>query len=73
MLPHQQRVVDELTELQGKLDKLNEFVENNPIFQVLSADEQNLLIEQSHVMAQYVGILEDRISLFKPEESKNGL
>jgi len=65
MQPHQQRVVDEKTELVTKLDKLKVFIMENPIFKTLSADEQKRLIRQYDVMFEYAIILKARIEAFQ--------
>lgn len=64
MKPHQQRVVDEKTELDNKLEKLNDFVQRNPLFLSLPIEEQERLKQQSFVMAQYSSILGERIAAF---------
>ena len=64
MQPHQQRVVDEKTELDGKLDRLKAFIETNPTFQTLDGDEKGRLNRQFDVMAEYSSILGQRIEAF---------
>jgi len=62
--PHQQRVVDEATELKDKFSKLGAFILDNPIYPTLDTDEQQDLAEQYNVMEKYLVILERRISRF---------
>ena len=62
--PHQQRVVDETTELQDKFSKLGAFILDNPIFNTLDTPEQVDLQSQYDVMGTYLEILERRISRF---------
>jgi len=62
--PHQQRVVDEATELNDKFSKLVAFILDNPIYPTLDTDEQQDLAEQYNVMEKYLVILERRISRF---------
>jgi hypothetical protein len=62
--PHQQRVVDEKTELDKKANALSAFIGLNPIFDTLSPDEQDRLKEQNNVMRQYSEILGARIAAF---------
>lgn len=66
MQPHQQRVVDELKELEDKLNKLHTFIcsEN---FDTIVNDEAECqrLIYQRHTMQQYAFALKDRIANFK--------
>ena len=64
MQPHQQRVVDEKKELDEKLDKLKAFIETNPTFKSLLADERGRLGRQFDVMAEYSSILSQRIAAF---------
>jgi hypothetical protein len=66
MQPHQQRVVDELSELQDKLGKLNAFIES-PKFEDVVGDPEECgrLVYQRHCMQQYSFALEDRIKNFK--------
>jgi hypothetical protein len=64
MPPHQQRVINELFELEEKLNNLRTFIQSNPIFNTLDATEQGRLIQQSEVMAKYSQILDERINAF---------
>jgi ATP/maltotriose-dependent transcriptional regulator MalT len=61
--PHQQRVVDEKSELDGKRDRLTEFLKGN-IFRSLPSDEQERLTRQVAIMEQYSGVLAERIAHF---------
>lgn len=63
--PHQKRVIDEALELTDKLDKLWEFIKNNPIFRNLDNEEQTRLKQQESAMAYYLTILVERIDNFK--------
>lgn len=62
--PHQQRVVDEKTELDFKRTALSVFIDTNPIFTTLPDDERGRLLSQHHVMAEYSRILGERIAAF---------
>jgi hypothetical protein len=62
-LPHQQRVVDEKTELDKKLEKLLPFLLSE-IFKGLSSDEQDRLNLQSDIMQKYSQVLKERIEAF---------
>lgn len=64
MQPHQQRVVDEKTELDTKAKALSEFIGNNPIFETLDPAEQERLKVQNDVMWQYSEILGALIAAF---------
>lgn len=64
MQPHQQRVVDEKTELDSKLTKLNQFIAENPLFQKLDDAERDRLFRQRTVMTHYSEILKQRIAAF---------
>jgi predicted nucleic acid-binding Zn-ribbon protein len=61
--PHQQRVVDEKSELDAKREKLHAFFDN-PIFNGLESKEQTLLRRQYEAMAEYSNILAQRIQGF---------
>jgi hypothetical protein len=61
--PHQQRVLDEKAELDGRLTKLNDFL-CTPIFASLDPQEAQRLMSQAQVMANYSTILRDRIDAF---------
>lgn len=62
--PHQQRVIDEKSELDKKAMALSQFIGNSDIFQTLDAAEQERLREQNDVMWQYSTILGERIAAF---------
>ncbi|MGZ4968022.1 MAG: crAss001_48 related protein [Methylobacter sp.] len=62
--PHQQRVVDEKTELDKKARALSDFIGTNPIFDTLDPAEQERLKEQNDVMWKYSEILGARIAAF---------
>ncbi len=62
--PHQQRVVDEKTELDKKAKALSDFIGLNPIFDTLDPAEQERLKRQNDVMWQYSEILGARIAAF---------
>lgn len=63
MKPHQQRVVDEKSELDEKLSKLTAFYDTE-IYRNLDHDEQKRLVKQADIMAEYSCILGDRIAAF---------
>lgn len=64
MQPHEQRVVDEQSELEGKLYKLSEFTKTST-FELLATEEKTLLRMQLEVMRTYSSILGLRIARFK--------
>lgn len=63
MEPHQQRVVDEKTELDERLTKLIAFF-NSQIFAGLPADEQDRMKRQADHMTNYSVVLGERIAAF---------
>ena len=63
MQPHQERVVMEKAELDGKVIRLHEFLKG-PVFAALPTDEQERLTEQFVVMQRYSSILGERIAAF---------
>ena len=64
MLPHEERVVVEKNDLDEKLVKLQDFIENSRIFQALSEDDKELLERQQVIMLDYSHVLSERISGF---------
>lgn len=63
MQPYQQRVVDEKTELDAKLEKLAAFIQSDA-FRMLNVHEADLLKEQHMAMKCYSRILAERIAAF---------
>jgi hypothetical protein len=63
MQSHQQRVVDEKSELDLKREKLGAFIQGD-IFQTLPSDERNRLEQQAIAMTTYSTILGERIAAF---------
>jgi len=61
--PHQQRVVDEKSDLDEKREKL-EFFKNGSFFLTLPLAEQERLNKQADAMALYSSILDERITAF---------
>ena len=64
MQPHQQRVVDEKSELDEKATKLSDFIGNNPMFEKLDPEEQERMKVQNDLMWQYSEVLGQRIAAF---------
>ncbi|MBK1780593.1 hypothetical protein JHL22_05125 [Advenella sp. WQ 585] len=64
MQPHQQRVVEEKSELDERRTKLGEF-KNTDLFASLPWQEQERLNTQAHIMTMYSAILGERITQFK--------
>lgn len=64
MQPHQQRVVEEKSELDERRTKLGEF-KNTDLFASLPWQEQERLNTQAHIMTMYSAILGERITHFK--------
>lgn len=63
MEAHQQRVVDEKTELDAKREKLGAFIEG-AIYQGLPEAERDRLTQQAIAMTTYSTILGERIAAF---------
>lgn len=61
--PHQQRVVDEKSELDEKLQKLSDFRKGS-FCATLPTDEKDRLSHQQQTMETYSQILSDRIAHF---------
>ena len=66
--PHQQRVIDERTELDERIAKLGAFI-NSPIFASLPEDERERLVEQRGHMHAYSDVLRRRIEAFAGQGS----
>ena len=64
--PHQQRVIDEKAELDGRLGKLREFICSSPIFKQLPGPERGRLYRQQTAMEAYSDVLGERIAAFEP-------
>lgn len=61
--PHEQRVIDEKKELEGRLIALNKFIDGDkPNF--VTSEQWELLHEQAEHMYNYYLVLEKRIKLF---------
>lgn len=63
--PHQQRVIEEKTELDTKARALESFIHENPQFGKVEEVEQSLLREQLKIMLKYSHLLGIRISIFQ--------
>lgn len=63
MEAHQQRVLDEMKELQIKHEKLEGFL-NSALFKTLDKAEQDRLMSQSYFMMGYLGCLVQRAEAF---------
>ena len=59
--PHVQRMVNEHKELEQRLTKLYEFIDNNPNFDGLEIEEQERLKYQRISMTEYFNILDERL------------
>jgi hypothetical protein len=64
MEPYQARVIDEKNQLDDKISKLGEFIDNNDQFIDLDEVDQVLLERQREVMEEYSDILGARIANF---------
>jgi hypothetical protein len=62
--PHQQRVMQEMDELDVKLRDLQNFIRLNPMFKGLGKEEQALLCTQSDLMNDYSNVLYKRLKLW---------
>jgi hypothetical protein len=62
--PHQQRVVDELAELDTRITKLAVFINESPIFGGLDVEEKGRLFRQTAHMHNYALVLRERIAAF---------
>lgn len=60
---HQLRVFDEKAELDGRIERLQKFIDG-PIFSGLADDEGGLLVDQLIIMRKLSFKLQQRIDLF---------
>lgn len=65
LAPHEQRVVQEREELQGRLERLSTFM-TGPVFKSLPQLDQDLLHRQNWLMIELVFVLAERIERFQP-------
>ena len=62
--PYQQRVIEEHKELEDKLARLNEFIDNHHNGKscvAVSASDLSLLVQQRNAMHEYASVLKKRI------------
>jgi hypothetical protein len=69
MEPYQERVVEELSELTKKHEKLELFIASEK-FKDLDVPQQALLRRQRVLMRSYMSVLTERIELFTQGQSK---
>lgn len=55
------RLQDEQSQLKEKVEKLEDFIENNPAFENVSEIQRVLLVTQLNAMKTYLYTLEERI------------
>ncbi len=67
--PHEQRVVQEALELQGRLERLTQFV-NGQVFLTLDHEDRCLLLHQHGLMSELVVVLAKRIERFRPDAAQ---
>lgn len=68
LLPHQQRVIDEVRELDVKRDKLHAFIGRDDFINIVPLEkERQRLYRQSSIMAEYSKVLHERITAFGGE------
>lgn len=65
--PHQERVINELKELELKITNLTSFITSSTIYPTLDVKEQALLSNQKDKMIEYSNILKERILSFANE------
>jgi len=66
LAPHEQRVVQEAIELQGRLDKLTAFIDGQVFMTELEQADRLLLYRQHAAMTELAFLLAARIQRFKP-------
>jgi len=65
MEAYQERVLSERFDLNAKIVRLADFIENNHLYHMLQKEEQDDMVEQLKVMRSYTTILDRRINRFK--------
>ena len=63
-LPHQQRVIEEKSDLFRRAKALSEFIGLSPVFDALDPAEQERMKVQNDLMWQYCEVLVARIEAF---------
>jgi hypothetical protein len=63
MLPHQERVIQEMKELDEKIVKLDDF-RHGKLYETLPVDERDRLTRQYAHMKDYSNVLAERIKAF---------
>jgi hypothetical protein len=71
LAPHQQRVVDERTEVSVRLEKLIAFITTNTFAASVAPAEKARMRRQAAVMCEYVEILSARIAAFSSPQNEN--
>ena len=61
MEPHVEIMVSELAELEGRIARLEKFIDSNPIYKTLEKEEQKDMFAQCLAMAQYAKFLKRRV------------
>jgi hypothetical protein len=62
--PHEQRVVEERTQLRERLQKLGAFIDSGPTFHLLRQIDAALLVRQRTAMTDYLNVLDQRVARF---------
>lgn len=57
------RLRTEMEELATRLDKLNTFLNNQPVDVFVNVKERELLVQQANVMNEYLVILNKRVGM----------
>ena len=68
---HEIRVVEEQTDLAGKVERLEAFI-GTPVYHGLSHAQQFLLRKQLLAMREYLDVLDARIALFATPGAASG-
>lgn len=64
--PHQVRMINELRDVKTTLDNAVKFIQENPRFGDLPADEQEQMQQQFAVLLSYADILQSRLTALQP-------
>jgi septal ring factor EnvC (AmiA/AmiB activator) len=62
--PHQQRVIEERSDLAQSLERLRAFIRSEACAQLVAEDERGRLVRQAVYMGCYLQVLDERIAAF---------
>lgn len=67
--PHQQRVIEERSDLAQRLERLRAFIRSEACAQLVNEDERGRLVRQTVYMGCYLQVLDERIAAFPSQQA----